>query len=197
MKSTDSMDSNEVKQSVLVDEFWQISFDFYKTKLVKELLLGLQDQHDYSVNRLLFALWYSQFYQQIIDSKRLDSCSEVLLKTEQSVSDLRKARQLFEKNWQKPYLGNINMARYHILEGELSLEKEIQSLLVSGLCDERPKSQASISAESLDFLIEENIGILCQQTSHSQMTSSEDSATQQLSMLWIQQQDCYNPRLFS
>ncbi len=181
------------KPNQLIADFWQVAADFYQRTPVKQLLLGLQDEHHYSISRLLFSLWYSQTFQKLIDGKKLSQSIEQLTKVEQSVTELRSTRRTFEQSWKKPYLGNINMARYHMLEGELSLEKEIQSLLVIGLCDKQAVSETAVSmetlvsAETLDFLIGENIERLCADNVNTSGSTSNNFAIQQLSMLWIQQ----------
>jgi len=169
-----------LKQNELIAGFWQVASDFYAKEPVKEILLFLQDEHSLSINRLLFALWFSQKFQQIIESAPLQKS---ILDAENSVTELRSVRREFEDRYNKPYLGNINMTRYHMLEAELSLEKEIQTALVIGFCSGLVVSELSISDESLDFLISENIARLCPSPSHT-----ADSFIQKLSMLWIQQQ---------
>ena len=186
------MQSNEEKQNQQIADFWQVAGDFYQKSAAKELLLGLQDKDHYSVNRLLFALWYSQTFQKLIEIAQLETSSEELLLAEQSTTSLRSTRRTFEQHWKKPYVGNLNMARYHMLEGELSLEKQIQSILVVALCRDKTAIETKLSAESLDFLIVENIEILCQDNCQTSGSTSNNSAIQQLSMLWIQHQDCYN-----
>ncbi len=186
------MQTVEEKQNKQIADFWQAAGDFYQKSAVKKLLLGLQDKDHYSVNRLLFALWFSQTFQKLIEIAQLETSSKALLLTEQSTTELRCTRRTFEQHWKKPYLGNLNMARYHMLEGELSLEKEIQSILVVALCRDKTAIETKLSAESLDFLIVENIEILCQDSSKTSGSTSNNSAIQQLSMLWIQHQDCYN-----
>ena len=186
------MQKEEEKQNQYIADFWQVAGDFYQQSAIKELLLELQDKDHYSINRLLFALWFSQTFQKLIEIEPLEASSKDLLKAEQSTAELRKTRRKFEQSWNKPYLGNLNMARYHMLEGELSLEKEIQSILVVALCSDKTAIETNLSSESLDFLIVENIGILCKDNTNSSGSTSNNSAIQQLSMLWIQHQDCYN-----
>lgn len=186
------MQTLEEKQNQHIANFWQAAGDFYQQSNVKELLLEMQDKDHYSINRLLFALWFSQTFQKLVDITPLEASSKDLLKAEQSTIELRKTRRKFEQSWNKPYLGNLNMARYHMLEGELSLEKEIQSILVVALCIDKTAIETSLSSESLDFLIVENIGILCKDSTNTSGSTSNNSAIQQLSMLWIQHQDCYN-----
>lgn len=186
------MQTTEEKQNQHIADFWQAAGDFYQQSAVKELLLELQDKEHYSINRLLFALWYSQTFQKLIEVTPLEALLEDLVKAEQSTAELRNIRRKFEQSWKKPYLGNLNMARYHMLEGELSLEKEIQSILVAALCADKTAIKTNLSAESLDFLIGENIGILCNHNLGNSGSTSHNYAIQQLSMLWIQHQDCYN-----
>lgn len=186
------MQTAEEKRNLQIADFWQAASDFYQESIVKELLLEMQDKAHYSINRLLFALWYSQTYQRLIEIALLKTSSENLLKVEQSTNELRNTRRKFEQSWKKPYLGNLNMTRYHLLEGELSLEKEIQSILVTALCADKAAIETSLSVESLDFLIVENIDLLCKDNPENSGLTSNNSAIQQLSMLWIQHQDCYN-----
>ena len=181
------MQTAEKQQQDLIAEFWQASCQFYEKKDSKALLLGLQDEFGYSVNRLLFALWFSQLFHQIVDSKQFSRLLTALEMSEQSVIELRITRRLFEGRHTKPYLGNLNMTRYHMLEGELSIEKEIQSILVSEFCEGKLCPASPLSVETLEFLIAENISILC-----ANVTLPQESATQQLSMLWIRHQGCYN-----
>ncbi len=181
------------KQKQHIADFWQVASDFYQVSPAKELLLEMQDRDHFSINRLLFALWYSQSFQKLIEIAPLQTSSKDLLKAEQSTAELRNTRRKFEQNWKKPYLGNLNMARYHMLEGELSLEKEVQAILVMALCADKIVIETTLSAESLDFLIVENIGIICKANTSISGLTSHNSAIQKLSMLWIQHQDCYNP----
>jgi len=186
------MQTTKEKQNQHIEDFWQVAGDFYQLSAVKELLLEMQDNDHYSINRLLFALWFSQTFQTLIEIAPMQGCLDDLLKAEQSATELRNIRRKFEQRWKKPYLGNLNMARYHMLEGELSLEKEIQSILVVALCSEKTAIETGLSAESLDFLMVENIGILCKDIPNISGLTSHYSTVQQLSMLWIQHQDCYN-----
>jgi len=171
----------------IVADFWRASGDFYSQELVKSLLLDLQNQYDYSINRLLFCLWFSQLFQQLIDPSLLQSKANNIELAEESVEAMRKNRRRFELTYDKSSVGNLNMVRYHLLEAELAMEKEIQTLLVNSLCDGKYQPVTHISVETLDFLINENISLLC-----PDRTSTEESELQNLSMLWIQHQDCYN-----
>ena len=182
---------NQSEQPVLehdfVAEFWQVSVEFYQLDAVKSLLLGLQDKHQYSINRLLFSLWFSQLFQQLIDSSLLKQTEPEILLSEESVNNIRQQRRDLELVYAESMTGPLNMVRHHLLEAELSMEKEVQSRLVNLLCDGKYQPLNQISAETLDFLINENISLLNQHR-----TSIEESKLQQLSMLWIQHQDCYN-----
>lgn len=181
----------------LLEVFWQQSCDFYANDNVKNLLLELQDQHGYSVNRLLFSLWFSQLFQQLVDAKLLNSATGEILKCESSVQELRLTRKRLETTFGEtnssqsepkvPLAGNLKITRNHLLEAELGMEKEIQARLVIHLCNGKYPPVRQISAETLDFLISENITLLNQHR-----TSTEESKLQELSMLWIQTQDCYN-----
>lgn len=186
------MQKTKEKQDQYIADFWQAADDFYKQSNVKKLLLEMQDNDRYSINRLLFALWYSHTFQTLIEIASLQTSLEDLLRAEQSTIELRNTRRKFEQRWKKPHLGNLNMARYHMLEGELSLEKEIQSILVVALCSDKTAIETSVSAESLDFLMVENIDILCKDNPNISGLTSYYSTVPQLSMLWIQHQDCYN-----
>jgi uncharacterized protein (TIGR02444 family) len=188
----------ELQQNEFIAEFWQVASDFYGKRRVRSLLISLQDNYALSINRLLFALWYSQKFKQIIDEAPLATneqrkknrdryAGDALTKAENAVNALRQVRRDFEQSYSKPYLGNINMTRYHLLEAELSLEKEIQTSLVVGFCTKQtivsqsPPVENSLSDETLEFIISENIVRLC-----GNHPSAIDSLLQQLAMLWIQ-----------
>ncbi|MBV1911628.1 MAG: TIGR02444 family protein [Kangiellaceae bacterium] len=177
----------------LVADFWQASAHFYANSPVKSLLLSLQDQHFYSVNRLLFTLWFSQQFQQLIDQQLLSKAKENIERCETSVRDLRTSRRQFESQYFDVALdkiniaGNLKAARHHLLEAELTMEREIQERLVLSLCDGKYRPVDKISAETLDFLIAENINLLCLPP-----PVANNDKLQQLSVLWIQHQDCYN-----
>ena len=171
----------------LVDDFWQKSCAFYDLPEVQRLLLELQNSHHYSVNRLLFCLWFSQMFQQLIDPKLIKLSQPEISEVESTVTQLRQQRKQFDNDFGKPASGNLGKAREQILEAELSLEKEIQLRLVGCLCDGKYSPINQISAETQAFLIDENISLLIQ---HRKQT--EESLLQKVSMLWIQQQDCYN-----
>ncbi len=169
----------EKQSNNTIAEFWQTANRFYEIKKVRQLLIELQDKNDYSVNRLLFALWFSQVFQQLINNSRLAPIIGALEKTEKSVNELRQTRRSFETCHRKPLLGNLNMARYHLVEAELSLEKEIQATLVTGLCDAKTNASNEISADSMDLLVNENIDRLC-----SDIQSPHFSNIQLLTNLW-------------
>ncbi len=171
----------------LIDDFWRKSCDFYTHAQVQGLLLELQNKHRYSVNRLLFSLWFSQMFQQLIDAKLINRSQDELTEVENAVFELRNQRHQFDNNFGKPASGNLGKAREQILQAELAIEKEIQFRLVNCLCDGKYPPINQISAETQAFLIDENISLLNQHR-----LQAEESLLQKLSMLWIQQQDCYN-----
>jgi uncharacterized protein (TIGR02444 family) len=171
----------------LNEDYWQKSCDFYRDPQVQKLLLKLQNSHHYSINRLLFCLWFSQMFQQLIDPKLLKLNQAEITEVETSVNRLRQQRQKFDNDFGKPASGNLGKAREQMLQAELSIEREIQLRLVSSLCEGKYSPINQISAETQAFLIDENISLLC-----SHRAPAEESLLQKLSMLWIQQQDCYN-----
>jgi len=171
----------------LVDDFWQKSCSFYAIPSVQAVLLELQDKHQYSVNRLLFCLWFSQMFQQLIDAHLVKQDQDEIEAVESSVSELRQQRTQFDNNFGKPASGNLGNARELMLQTELAIEKEIQYRLVNCLCNGKYPPINQISAETQAFLIDENISLLNQHRSQA-----EESLIQKVSMLWIQQQDCYN-----
>lgn len=187
IKSNIENASKEPSPCDLIEDFWQKSCNFYAQADVQVLLLELQDKHNYSINRLLFSLWFSQMFQQLIDAKLIRLGEEEIVEVESSASELRVQRNRFDKNFGKPASGNLGKAREQILQAELAIEKEIQLRLVSCLCDGKYPPINQISAETQAFLIDENISLINQ---HRKQV--EESLLQKVSMLWIQQQDCYN-----
>jgi uncharacterized protein (TIGR02444 family) len=177
-----------------VDDFWQSSAEFYQSNAVKDKLLHLQNTQAVSVNRLLFALWYSHRVQQLIPLQLIEPANLTLNAAESAVLQLRQSRQEFDKKYPKPLIGNLDRVRYHLLEAELAMEKEIQSQLIShfiGSDSEQNMVHKSkrISAEGLDFLSVENITRLCcfdlQAPNELSDDESIDNQLHDLSLKWI------------
>ena len=167
-------------------KFWNSACNFYEKNTSQILLLKLQNSFGISVNRLLFCCWFSQCFKKVFDRAMIFNEPEIFAELESAVAQLRKTRQNFEAKWKKPIIGNYNMARYHLLEGELALEKESQSLLVSYYCVGKNEDTSSLDEISLDFLITENIERLCLGTTASKLISQElRNEFQQLSLNWI------------
>ncbi len=168
------------------NEFWNSACNFYENKSNQILLLKLQDDFRININRLLFSCWFSQWFKNVFDRMMIINEPEMFAELELAVAQLRKTRRNFEVKWKKPIIGNYNMARYHLLEGELALEKESQSLLVSYYCVGKNEDTSSLDEISLDFLIIENIERLCLGTTASKLISQElRNEFQQLSLNWI------------
>ncbi len=171
----------------LIDDFWQKSTAFYAKSDIQKLLLFLQNKYQYRVNSLLFCLWFSQMFKQLLDNKLITQSQAEIDQVEATVNQLRQQRHQLDNNFGKPASGNLADARKLMLEAELAIEKEIQQRLVNCLCDGKYPPINHISAETQVFLIDENISLLCPHRGHE-----EQGFLQKLSVLWIQQQDCYN-----
>jgi len=164
------------RSSELHTEFWNSSCTFYEEEKNKILLLNLQDEFNINVNRLLFSCWFSQNFKLVIGLDTIFNEPEMFAELDTSIAHLRQTRRIFEAKWKKPITGNYNMARYHLLESELVLEKESQSLLLSYYCARQIKDSSVIDHNTQEFLITENIERLCLAASVK---------LQQLSLSWI------------
>jgi len=166
--------------------FWNAGCNFYEKKANQSLLLNLQDGYGLNVNRLLFSCWFSLNFQILLDLSVISKEPESFSELDASVSQLRDTRRNFEDKWKKPIVGHYNMARYHLLESELSLEKESQSLLVAYYCRGKAHSSSAIDEISLDLLIMENLERLCLGASLNKLLSQElRNKLIQLSLNWI------------
>ena len=182
----ESMQTAEHKSTKLHDEFWNAGCIFYESKANQTLLLSLQDEYGLNVNRLLFSCWFSQNFQFMLSLETISNEPKSFSELEASVSQLRDARRELEDKWKKPIIGHYNMARYHLLESELSLEKENQSLLVAYYCNGRSQLSSAIGDVSLDLLIMENLERLCLVAPLNKLPSQElQSRLIQLSLDWI------------
>jgi len=176
----------EHQSTKLHDEFWNAGCNFYEKKANQTLLLSFQDEYGLNVNRLLFSCWFSQNFQFLLSKEAISNEPESFSELEASVSQLRDTRRDFEDKWKKPIIGHYNMARYHLLESELSLEKENQSLLVAYYCNGKTQSKSVIGTISLDLLIMENLERLCLGASENNLLSQElHDKMMQLSLDWI------------
>lgn len=174
------------RSSELHNEFWNSACKFYEEKSNQRLLLNLQDEFRINVNRLLFCCWFSQNFKLVIGLDTIFNEPKMLSELDTSIAHLRKTRRIFETKWKKPIVGNYNMARYHLLESELVLEKESQSLLVTYYCAQKVKGSFAIDHNTQDFLITENIERLCFPASASRLINQElRDELQQLSLSWI------------
>lgn len=176
----------ENKSTEIHDAFWNAGCNFYENKANQSLLMSLQDGYSLNVNRLLFSCWFSLNFQILLDIDTISKEPESFFELDASVSQLRDTRRDFEDKWKKPIIGHYNMARYHLLESELSLEKESQSLLVAYYCKGKALSNSAIDEISLDLLIMENLERLCLDASLNKMPSQElRNKLIQLSLGWI------------
>ncbi|MCF6194263.1 MAG: DUF2390 domain-containing protein [Kangiellaceae bacterium] len=180
------MQTPEYKSRDMHDAFWNAGCNFYEKKTNQNLLLSLQDGYGLNVNRLLFSCWFSLNFQILLDIDKISKEPESFSELDASVSQLRDTRRNFEDKWKKPIIGHYNMARYHLLESELSLEKESQSLLVAYYCRGKAHLSSAIDEISLDLLIMENLERLCLDASLNNTLNKElPNKLIQLSLDWI------------
>ncbi len=148
-----------------IQDFWEKSCGFYALPAIGPGLLNLQNSFGQQVNRLLFALWFSYRIQQPIPAKLLTSPMDLINAAEGAVEQIRSYRLQQDKNYPKPHVGNLERVRYHLLEAELAMEKEVQSLLVKHfVCTEHLLSaftqKNAISANKLSLLVKENLTLV-------------------------------------
>jgi uncharacterized protein (TIGR02444 family) len=148
-----------------IQDFWEISCEFYALPAISSTLLTLQNSFGLQVNRLLFTLWFSYRIKQRIPAKPLKSALKLINTAEDAVEQIRSCRLQQDKNYPKPHIGNHERVRYHLLEAELAMEKEVQCLLVKHFVSEAHllevfAQKATISAAKLSLLVTENVTLL-------------------------------------
>lgn len=140
------------------DNFWRLSSSFYEQADVKDLLLKLQNQHDKNVNEVLFALWFSMFYQAELGQADVSKIIDAASRTKSWVSNIRSTRFDLESQWQPPYPEKIKQARAAMLETEVNIEKLHQQKLVEGLPSELAVNPSSTPSESC---LQKNLQLIC------------------------------------
>ena len=112
------LSTSQLNSLTLDNPFWQFSLKQWKNESLQKALLSLQDQHNFKINRLLFAMWLG------VENKLLEPHLETL---EQETSDwqtqvvepLRSIRKILAKHHLKDC----------VQEAELQAEQIEQALL--------------------------------------------------------------------
>lgn len=111
------------------NHFWQFSNVFYAQAQVKQELLHLQNSYCFNVNRILFALWFSEWKKRPLVKQEINGVLTHSQQLESWISQIRGVRNALIK----PYSETLTGIRKQLLDCELSLEKEQQKQMIFGL----------------------------------------------------------------
>lgn len=128
-----------MKLNIDKDAFWHYSTNRYGKESVKNFCLQMQDTLDVNVNLLLLAGY--------LDELKITVTIQVWRDLIYAIDELDNALKCLRKARKK--VKTLNQAAYQrLLETELSLEKQTQSLLVENLngypCQNNAKSQENL-----------------------------------------------------
>lgn len=115
--------------TITTDAFWHFSLAIYQNKPAQQLLLASQDHLCVNINLALFCLYLNQ-QKVYLNEKQLHSLDQELLSFSQEFTQTLRALRVDFKQ-QQSRLTQYNKLREHLLNAELILEQQEQTILVS------------------------------------------------------------------
>lgn len=117
------------RQPIEASELWQFSITTYQQADLQQQLLSWQNSYDGNVNLALFCLYCDDLNIQISDTELDFLHQQVSQFSIQFTQSVRVTREHFKQ--QKALLTEYDNIRGHLIEAELLLEQQEQSLICS------------------------------------------------------------------
>lgn len=149
---------------VTEEQFWSESSRYYIQPKVQSSLLRFQDEYDCNVNVMLFMLFLDK-RNICITEQQLMMLTQVTLEfSQQYTQSLRALRKDFKQN--QTVIRDYETIRTHLLEAELALERQEQSIIINALT---PSPYQQVESERANTRLFEDI-FLCQHSGYEQET---------------------------
>ncbi len=124
-------------------ELWQFSITSYQQDELQHELLGWQNSYDGNVNLALFCLYCDDLGIEISDAELLLQHQQVSQFSRQFTQAIRVTREAFKK--QKALINEYDVVRKHLIEAELTLEQQEQTLLCDLMQRDAAEYQTNIA----------------------------------------------------
>jgi uncharacterized protein (TIGR02444 family) len=125
-------------------ELWQFSITSYQQTELQQELLGWQNSYDGNVNLALFCIYCDDLGIAISDDELKLQHEQISQFSRQFTQSIRITRESFKQ--QKSLITSYDDIRQHLIDAELLLEQQEQSLLCDLMKRDAAEYQTGVSA---------------------------------------------------